>query len=159
MAKLDRFLLAIVAGIVLIVVAAFAVALSRPLPGYLPEDDPAGVAYNYLWALHEQDYERAHSYLSPTISGYPDSPAKFRQVVAGWYYPRQEEVSYTVQLRRMSGDHASVLVRESRYSGSLFSSEYRDNYGMELSLEQNGWKIISSERYSPNCWNIPGGCR
>ena len=35
------------------------------------------MVHNYLLALQRQDYERARSYLSPTLSGYPADVEQF----------------------------------------------------------------------------------
>jgi hypothetical protein len=77
MKNTDKFLLAIVVGVVLLIVVAFAVVFTRPKPAYQSDDTPAGVVHNYLFALQEGNYERAYSYLSPSLDGYHLSLAAF----------------------------------------------------------------------------------
>jgi len=69
MKSADRFLLAIIAGIVALVVAALALALMRTPQGYLPDTTPGGVAHNYLLALKQRDSARAYGYLLPDLAG------------------------------------------------------------------------------------------
>jgi hypothetical protein len=71
MKSTDKFLIGIVVGIVLLVVAAFVITLARPEPTYQVEGTPESVAHNYLLALQKEDYQRAYGYLSPTLKGYP----------------------------------------------------------------------------------------
>ncbi len=77
MKSTDKVLIAIVAGIVLLIVVALVVTLTRPEPIYQAEDTPEGVAHNYLLALQKEEYERAYGYLSPTLEGYPASADRF----------------------------------------------------------------------------------
>ena len=81
MKKTDKLLIGIVAGILLLVLVAFGVALTRPKPAYQAEDKPEGVAFNYLFALQQGDYERAYGYLSPTLKRYPQTVEKFRDQI------------------------------------------------------------------------------
>jgi hypothetical protein len=66
----DRFLIGIVAGVVILVVAVLAIALLRPnQPSYEPDDTAEGVAHNYLLALQLEDYGRAQGCLSRSLPG------------------------------------------------------------------------------------------
>lgn len=64
MKNTDKMLIAIVIGIVLLVVIALAITLTRPEPTYQAEDNPEGITHNYLLALQKKDYERAYVLLS-----------------------------------------------------------------------------------------------
>ena len=55
MKSTDKVLIAIVAGIILLIIVAFVVALAKPEPTYQAEDTPEGVAYNYLLALQRKN--------------------------------------------------------------------------------------------------------
>ena len=78
MKGVDRFLLAIVAGIIVIAVAAVVVVVSRGGDvTYRPDDTPDGAAFNYLLALQRGDHERAYGYVSPSIKNYPTSVGAF----------------------------------------------------------------------------------
>ena len=76
--KGTKFLFAIVAGVVILVAALLILALLRfgPSP-YQAEDTPEGVVHNYLAALQRKGYERARSYLSTTLNGYPVNVEQF----------------------------------------------------------------------------------
>jgi len=69
MKKSDKILIWIVGGIVLLVIAAFAIALVKPKPTYMADESPDGVAFNYLFAVQQGDYDRAYGYVSPSIDG------------------------------------------------------------------------------------------
>jgi hypothetical protein len=149
----DKLLIGIVAGIVLLVVAALAITLSRPEPTYQSEDTPEGVAHNYLLAIQKQDHERAHGYLSPTLPGYPSSPEEFTEDTRrGYSFRIDENTSLGVESAKVTGHHAEVEVRESRfYRGDLFSSSQR-SYAFKMELEGDEWKIVNSDRYFAWRW-------
>lgn len=155
----DRFLIAIVVGIVLLVAAAVAVALLRGgTPDYKTEDTAEAVAYNYLLALRLEDYERAYSYLSPTLVHYPANADQFVQDVrsAGWpFNPTQEDVSLTIEQVIPGKTQTIVQVRETRYhqGGPFDSGEYSDTFDVILKNEPSGWKIVEAGRYWYGCWN------
>lgn len=166
MRKTDKFLIGIVAGILLLVGAAVAVLVLRPKPSYRPEDTPEGVAHNYLLALQQEDYARAYSCLSPTVRGYPDSVDVFsRHVKDGWAFPElwDDSVTLSVEPGHITGDRATVSVRRTRfYEGDLLdSSEYTSYFDIELRSEGEAWKIIAADRYWHHCWEDPNGygCR
>jgi hypothetical protein len=161
----DRFLIAIVAGIVLLVIAVLALALLRPnQPTYQPDDTPEGAAYNYLLALELEDYERAYGYLAPTLPGYPDDADAFARNVEGnrWsfgYY--DDEVSLAVEAVDVSGDKANVVVRRTTFRrGGLFDSgQYSSTFEMALRRQGGAWKVTSSDRYWVSCWDWQEGCK
>ncbi|MEK7276455.1 MAG: hypothetical protein AAB427_03825 [Chloroflexota bacterium] len=164
MKNTDKFLTGIVIAVVLLVGAAFAVALLRPKPVYQSEDAPEGVAHNYLLALQQGDYERAYGYLAPTVEGYPPSAEAFAENVHDyeWMF-RLDEASITlvVESARVTGDRATVTVRETRFSqGGLFeSSQSSDTFEMRLGHDVSVWRIIGSDAYWAYCWDDKEGCR
>ncbi len=161
----DKFLIAIVAGVVILVGAVLAVALLRPnQPTYQPDDTPEGVAHNYLLALELEEYERAYGYLSPTLPGYPANAEKFVSNVEGerWsfgYY--DDDVSLAVDAVSVTGDRAKVVVRRTVFNrGGLFDSgQYSTTFDMTLRSEDGMWKIADSDRYWASCWESSKGCR
>ena len=163
MKKTDKLLIGIVAGILLLVLVAFGVALTRPKPTYQAEDKPEGVAFNYLFALQQGDQERAYGYLSPTIKGYPRTAEKFRDQIRNysWNFRGLEDVSTTLEVDSVdvSGKRADVRIRETQfYEGDLFSSaEHSRIFDMTLRQGADGkWKIVESESYWVYCWS--SGC-
>jgi hypothetical protein len=165
MKRTDRFLIAIVAAVVLLVIAVFVIALMRPnQPTYQPDDTPEGVAHNYLLALQLEAYERAYSYLSPTLPGYPANADKFVSDVEGdrWSFGTyDDDVSLAVEAVNVSRDRAEVTVRKTTFRrGGLFDSgQYSTTFEMTLHREDGGWKITNSDRYWARCWELSEGCR
>ena len=165
MKKTDIFLIGIVIGIVLLVVIAFGLALSKPEPTYQAEDTPDGVAFNYLFALQQKDYERAYKYLSSSIDGYPRNVENFSDDIRDYpyWFNRLNDSSTTLDVDSIdeNGNRADVKIRETRfYEGDLFSSsQYTSTFNMTLRKDQNGaWKIVDSDRYWLSCWNRSDGC-
>jgi hypothetical protein len=161
----DKFLVAIVAGVVLLAGAVLALTLLRPRqPSFQPEDTPEGIAYNYLVALELEDYGRAYGYLSPTLSGYPDDAETFERNVEDYRWSfdyRDDDVSLAVESVNVSGDKAKIVVGRTRfYRGGLFDSgQYSTTFAMTLRREEGGWKIIASDRYWAGCWESSEGCK
>jgi hypothetical protein len=164
MKSTDKFLIGIIAGAVLLVGVAFAVAFMRPKPAYQPEDTPEGVAHNYLFALQQADYPRAYGYLSPNLAGYPASTDKFAADLDKYAWQladlKKESVTLAVESARITNDRAEVLVRETRfYKGGLFdSNESSTTFEMTLHRENGMWKITAADSYWPYCWDSKVGC-
>lgn len=161
----DKFLIAIVAGIVLLVGAVLALILLRPnQPSFQPDDTPEGIAYNYLLALELEDYERAYGYLSPRLPGYPDDAETFERNVGDhrWSFGyRDDDVSLAVESVKVTGDRAKLVVGKTEfYRGGLFDSgQYSTTFAMTLRREEGVWKITASDRYWASCWDSSKGCK
>ena len=162
MLRTDRFLVGIVAVMLLLVAAAFAVTLTRPPPSYRPGTEPADVAYNYVLALQRRDYARAYSYLSPTLAGYPPTADAFAADVQRnrWIF---QPAAGTLQIDRteMLDQDALVWLRTTSYQpGGLFSSgTTTSTHAFTLRREADGWKIITADSYWLWCWDSEEGCR
>lgn len=160
--SVDKFLLAIVIGAILLVVIVFIIALTKPKPDYLPENTPEGVAHNYLFALEKGDYPRAYSYLSPNIKGYPEDSDEFIKSIED--YPSLFKFDRNTSLQFESGfsgqETAIIKVKETTFTeGGIFgSSEDTRSFDMNLDLENGEWKITKSRRYFRSCWTKEDGC-
>ncbi|MGE5139312.1 MAG: hypothetical protein ACM3JD_07620 [Rudaea sp.] len=159
----DRFLLGIVAAIVLLVALAFALVRLRPQPGYVSEGQPEGVVQNYILAMQQQDLARAYGYLSADLPGYPTSAAVFSdQVYADrWATQVANASTFALQNSRIDGDRAwvTLLEQEAGQGGPLrMGPTYSSSFGIRLK-NLNGWKIIHSERYWRSCWESASGCK
>lgn len=164
MKSTDKFLIAIVAGVVLLIVVAFTLVLSRPKPAYQTGDTAEAVAHNYLLALDQKDYERAYRYVSAGLPGYPVSADQFKRELDryNYYYGGHgASISLEVLSTTVTGDRAAALVRETTfYRRGLFDSgNNSQTFEMSLKREQAGWKIVSSGRYWAWCWEDSAGCQ
>jgi hypothetical protein len=162
MKQTDRFLLAIIAGIVVLVVAALAIALTRTPQSYLPDTTPSGAAHNYVLAIKQRDDARAYSYLSPDLNGYPPTLDDFIADIDSrysWEFNR-DAATISVGEERITDDRAVVTVSETRfYNGGLFSSgQYSTSFSMNLRRQGEAWQLISAESYWASCWNRSRPC-
>ncbi|MBX0329093.1 nuclear transport factor 2 family protein [Oscillochloris sp. ZM17-4] len=162
MKQTDRFLLAIISGVVVLVVAALALALTRTPQGYLPDTTPGGVAHNYILAIKQRDSARAYGYLSPDLRGYPPTVDDFVADIDSrysWSFSR-ESSTISVGDERITGDRAAVTVSETRFSeGGLFSSgQYSTSFSMNLRRQGDSWQLISAESYWASCWGQSRPC-
>ena len=161
MKSTDKFLIGIVVGIVLLVVAAFVVTLTRPEPTYQAEDTPEGVTHNYLLALQKKDYQRAYGYLSPTLKGYPVSAERFAENVEdySWRFRLDTDTTLAVESAKVTANRAVVKVRESRFHGrGLFDSNQSTTvFEIKLQLENSEGKIVDADYYFTWCWKRSEG--
>lgn len=157
MKQTDKLLLGIVAGILILVAAAFVLVLSRPAPEYQPEDSPEHIAHNYLLALRQQEYERAYAYLSPNLINYPPTLNQFIQEIEdnSWSFRRDTDVTLAVESVRVVANRATVTIEETRfYSSGLFDSyQSVTTFAMVLNQENGAWKITQADAYWENCWH------
>lgn len=142
--KRDRFLIGILVGIGLLVVAALVVFFTRQASqDYVAENNPDGVVHNFFFAYQQGDYERAYSYLA-NDDGKP-SLAEFRSRLS------QEGIRSAgagVQIRgydiiqNEDGSRGAVVDLVVIYASSgPFDTGYR-TYETAILVEQDGeWKI------------------
>lgn len=163
MKNTNRLLIAIVIGAVLLILATFVIVLNKPEATYQSEDTPGGVAYNYLLALQNKDFERAYRYISATLPGYPTSIDQFIDSIEdySWYFRLDTDTTLVIDTEEIIGIRANVMVRETRfYNRGLFeSSTSISTFEMDLELEREQWRIINSDRYFAWCWRNESGCR
>lgn len=157
MKQTDRLLLIIVGGIILLIVAVFILVLRRPVPQYQAENSPENSAHNYLLALRQQDYERAYSYLAPTLVNYPANLNEFIDDIQrnSWAFRLDADVSLAVESVRTATDQATITIQETTfYHAGLFdSSQSVDTFAMRLSQTDGGWKITQADAYWVSCWH------
>ena len=162
MKSTDKFLIGIVAAIILIIIAALVITLAQPEPTYLAEDSPEGVAHNYLVALNKEEYGRAYGYLSPVLAGYPASAGKFAEHVQdySWNFRLNVDTTLSVESAKIIGSKGIVRVRESSFrGGELFDSGQSTRvFEMELEFADNEWKIVDADSYFTWCWKQEAGC-
>lgn len=170
MKRTDKFFIGIVVGVILLVVVVFVYIQSSSEGTYIQDDSPEGVMHNYMLALQKKDYERAYSYLSPKLLGYPKDVNAFIDDVLdhSWYF---EMDSVTISVDRgeiTGGTRAAVEVRESRfYDGDFFDGGSRiRTYDFRLQLEEGSWRIYDCDperswwrNYFLKCWKEREGCK
>lgn len=165
MRETDKFLIGLVAGVMLLVGVVLAIALLRPTQSsYQSDDTPEGVAHNYLLALQHEDYERAYGYLSPTLRGYPADLERFERDVKNnsWNFGDYDgDVSLAIEEVNAGDEKARVVVRTTIfYPSRLFDSgQHSFTFSMSLRRTEGAWRITSAERYWASCWEFTEGCR
>jgi hypothetical protein len=154
-------LILIVAGVILLVIVAFAAVLLRPAPAYTDQEGPEGVVHNYLLALQRGDYERAYSYLSPSLE--TGDLLDFIAAVERdtWRFEVGSDVALTIVDSRNYGENsARVEVEKTVSYNQLFgSSQNTRDFDMFLSNIDGTWLIVGGEDYWDDCWDDASKCR
>ena len=154
MRKTDKFLIAIVAGIVLLLIAAFAFVLLSPEPQYRSDDTPEATVHNYLLALQQEDFERALSELSQDVPNRPEDSSEMEWDITQypWQFERHGDTSLIIVGSRITGEHAIVTVAETRSYGIFPGDVSTQEIVMRLKQEENGWKLIGGKSYWADDW-------
>ncbi len=147
--KQDRFLVGILVGIVVLIIAALLVFFSRQnRQTYGPEDAPEGVVHNYVLAVLNKDYPKAYSYLAD-LENKP-SYDNFRHSFASGALNTANAGVKLGQVE-VTGQDATVDVSMVYTSGDPFSTQ-PNNLGVAQLVRQGGaWKISSMPAY--NLWD------
>jgi hypothetical protein len=160
----DKFLIAIVAGAVLLVLAAFVVVLRQPIPAYLPENTPEGVMNNYLLAIQKDNYTRAYGYLSPSLAGYPSTVAAFASDVGqySWQFGQDgDNTSFEISDSELFGNDAVVTIQVTHfYRGGLFDNGSSvESTQFTLNRAGESWQIVDGGYYFwVDCWDTTTSC-
>jgi hypothetical protein len=137
--KQDRFLIAILIGIGVLVVAAFVLFFFRQTNlNYVNDDGPAGVVQNYVLALHKGDYQKAYDYL--VSDQYKPTYEDFRRP----FVMKQNNISTAdVQISNVNlmEDEATVDLLMAQFGDAPFGGGYRSSERAELKKDQGLWKI------------------
>lgn len=138
----DRFLLAILVAIGVLVVLAVVLFYTRGGTGdYGLEDTPEGVLRNYVLALEKGDYQRAYSYLHDT-QGKPD----FNQFRGAFLNGDLNPSTAAVQIgkARQSGDDVILALAIIHRSNGPFGDTSRQATNALMVLSETGeWKIAN----------------
>jgi hypothetical protein len=153
----DRFLLGIVVGlVVLLIAAAISVVLLRQPAQELPADTPGGTVQRFYSALQNKDYAGAYNYLSDSMQDKPTLAAFTNYNTS--YYTGGDSYSSPQRIRiddaTITGDDATVPVAVTTYynSGSPFggSGDYTNTEVFSLHKDNGTWLItILPSRYMP----------
>jgi hypothetical protein len=164
MASNDRFLLAIVAGVLLLAAVAFALALRRPVESYRPEGSPEATVHNYLLAVRRGERERVLGYLDPDLPGRPRDLAQLQRDLdeyAWTFGADDEETTLKVDSASVTGETAQVRVLETSFrEGGLFaSSDETRPFLVRLRREGINWRVTEADRFWAYCWSDVRQCR
>jgi len=141
----DRFLVGILIGIGVLIVAALAIFFTRgDTQTYVSEDSPEGVTHNYVVAVLNKDYEKAYTYLAeldnkPTYEQFRDS------FIKGVINP--DNAAIDIGRSEITGDTASVEVALIYNPSDPFSTGYRDVQRAVLVMQGGAWKLSSMPTY------------
>jgi hypothetical protein len=143
--KQDRFLMGILIGIGVLIIAALAVFfIRRDSQTYIAEDTPEGVVHNYIVAVLNKDYEKAYGYLAEL--DHKPTYEEFRNAfVTGSVNPQNSAVD--VGESEVTGDDAYVEVSMIYNPSDPFSSGYRDVQRAILVRQVGAWKLSSMPAY------------
>lgn len=165
----DRFLIAIVIGILLLMAIGLGVAFLQEGPTYRTEDTPEAVVHNYLLALNMSDYERAYGYVSPDLTHYP-TLSEFRETARrefwGYYGDSQQSMGIEILNTQEANEGVTVEAQVNfYYGGSTFPWWFdrgwtrSDNVTVDVVQDENGeWKITKSTEYWDSCWHSTSIC-
>ena len=142
--KQDKFLIGIVVGIVLLVIVALVVVMSRS-PGseeYIADNTPEGVVHNYFLAMQRKEYEKAYGYLSDDLASKPTLDQFINDVQ---YSGSDSESSLKIGDVRPGDVHTQVDITITNYrTGNIFeNSSYSTEDTVFLKATDGGgvWKI------------------
>jgi hypothetical protein len=139
--KQDRFLISILAGIVLLIVVALGLFFTRKdTQTYRPDDTPEGVTYNYALAVINRDYQKAYGYLAEL--DYKPTYEQFRQsFFGGAVNPGQAGLD--VGKAEIDGDAALVELTLIHSASDPFSGGYSNSDRAQLVRQNGEWKVKS----------------
>ncbi len=149
--KQDRFLIAILLGIGLLMVASVGLYWWRQQrQSYLPDDAPEAVVHNYALALHRHDFERAYGYLAETEKR-PDFASFRTAFLTGML--NIDQAAIEIGRAQIYDDQAVVQVRVIYATGAPFSPD-PGAPGTASLVRQNGqWRITEMPYpYYPPEW-------
>ena len=148
--KQDRFLLGILIGIGVLILAALAVFFFRQnRQTFGSETTPDGVVHNYILAVLNGNYQKAYGYLAD-LENKPSYDNFRRSFATGSVNPSNAGV--TIGKTDVTGEDATVEVNTMNTQNDPFSPEYNNTGSADLVKQNGGWKILSMSAY--NLWDF-----
>ncbi len=137
--KQDRFLIGILIGIAVLIIAALAIFFTRKDNlVYTDANTPEAVIQNYVVALHKRDLDKAYSYLAD-LPGKPTADT-FRQAILN-HEVDPTNAGLEIGKTEISGDSATVSLGIIYSPNDPFSTSYRNTDYAQLIRLQGDWKI------------------
>ena len=139
--KQDRFLTGILIGIGFLILLALGLFfLRQDKREYIADSTPEGVVHNYVLAILNKDYQKAHGYLAD-LENKP-TYEEFRQsFFNGMVNP--EDTGVDVGTAEINGDEAVVTLTLFYSYSDPFSSRYESTDQALLVRQGGDWKLSS----------------
>ena len=137
--KQDRFLIAILIFIVILVIAAVAVYFIRQeKQAYLPDTSPENIVQNYVLALQNKEYEKAYSYLrqedkTPTLAEFKETFLRQQRSLA--------ETAIQIGDVTEKDGHVTLEIIILHGGREPFGNTWKEYNAALLEKEDAGWKI------------------
>ncbi len=139
--KRDRFLIAILIGIaVLIVVSLTLFFIRRGETHYSGENTPEGVIQDYVLALQKKDYEKAYGFLAEDTKYRKPDFDEFREFFTT-SFESYSRAGLTIGTKSITGDKSFVTVIVQRSYGGPFNDISRSHETVDLVKQNGDWKI------------------
>ena len=138
--KPDRFLIAILVAVGILVLAALLVFfLRQDSQAYGAEDTPEGVVRNYIIAIYQEDFERAYNALQDA----PDKPS-FQEFQQSFLSRRLDpsDVSVRITGEKISDENAVVKLNLTHGGTGLFDGTWSEQGNAILVLQNGYWKLV-----------------
>ncbi|MFN2236690.1 MAG: hypothetical protein ACK2U1_20865 [Anaerolineales bacterium] len=138
--KQDRFLIAILAAVGIMVIAALLVFFLRnDSQAYGTEDTPQGVVRNYIIAIYHEDFERAYKALQDAS----DKPS-YQDFQQSFLSRRLDpsDVSVRITGEKISDDNAVVKLNLTHGGTRLFDGSWSEPGNAILVLQNGDWKLV-----------------
>ena len=144
--RLDRFLVAILIGLVALLVLAGLSVIFRQPPAELPADSPGGTVQRFYNNMAKQDYDAAYLLLSDSMT---DKPTRDRFVqhsaTQASYNSGQQTDRIRIKSDNVQGDTAIVTVDITHFysTSSPFggSNQWTETNTFTLRNENGTWRI------------------
>ena len=141
MMKQDRFLITILAAVVVLILTAVVLFFLRQgSQSYGPDDTPEGVVRNYLVAIHTEDYEKAYSYLQDS-----DEKPEYQAFIQ-FIFGEEQQISRTsvrINNTNIKGENAVVKLVLTHSGRGPFDGSWTTE-GNALLVQQDGaWKLVN----------------
>jgi hypothetical protein len=135
----DRFLLAIILVIGILIVIALALFFFRQGgQTYLSDNTPQTVVHNYILALQKKDFQRAYNYLDEK-----EGKPSFTQFHQAFINNQLNTSTAAAQIGEVTitGDEATVSLTLLQSGGGPFADTYRSSQAATTVRQSGTWKI------------------